>query len=969
MCVVGEAGIGKSALAEDFAAEARRAGARVAVGRAWELGDAPPYFPVWPCLAGLGLAVPPEPTPEGGFVLWQEVLSRLSTSGGPWVWVVEDVHAADDATLDLLLFLGRTIRALRAVVLATVRPGAVEARLAREAARLTLGPLTEDESRALARAVGHPEGPRLDAVVARTGGNPLFVELAARGGGEGALAEVTRARVRALPEGTQTALAAAAVLGRELRAGPLARMMGVLPAMAVGALGPALDAGLLRESEPGRFVFVHAVVAEVLRDGLPRAERARLHAAAARSLPEDGAASVVRRADHAMAALEAGATDAPSGLVEDAVRWLARQGAPGGAWALARRVVLARDNGLLAAASPTELVRAAGLALAAGSHVESADLSTRAFDLARALADGEAAAAAALASGAVLHPGHVDEALVARLTEARCLVGDDAVLGARLDARLAAARQPSRDPSGPVELARRALAQSVGAPDHVRGEILLHAGSALSDYAPDEEVAEVAGELRAVSVRLDDAQGLLRAAARAAFAALALGDVARFDDAVDEALHVARRVGHPRLAWRPLLLASMRATARGDLALADRLLAEAESFSTVTDDPALAPTLLAHQFQRALALGDDASVRSALAGADRIAPRSPLESEIRALATAIAAARLGDPARAAASLAALPFAHVLRHATSYSHRVLAEAYALAGTDDQRRALRALLARRPTEHLTTGHVPMSYEGPAARVVALLDRALGDVDAALAGLLRAKALAAEGGFAPWEARIDVELALLHRERGDKVDGAAEAVARCEALGLPGLARPLHVAPARQARPTETPTARFVREGDVTLVAWGDRATRVRTTRGVELLARLVGRPREEVHVLTLASDADGELTESTAGEALDPEAIRAYRARLRVLARELTGGDLPDSRRDALRREAAALEHELSRAVGLGGRPRKAASLAERARVNVQRRIKDALLRIREADAAIGEHLDGAVRTGTFCTYRP
>ncbi len=67
--------------------------------------------------------------------------------------------------------------------------------------------------------------------------------------------------------------------------------------------------------------------------------------------------------------------------------------------------------------------------------------------------------------------------------------------------------------------------------------------------------------------------------------------------------------------------------------------------------------------------------------------------------------------------------------------------------------------------------------------------------------------------------------------------------------------------------------------------------------------------------------------------------------------------------------AKLAEQLASAVGLGGRDRKAASNVERARVNVQRRLKDAIRRIAEHDAALGRYLDATVRTGTYCVYRP
>src|SRR5262249_50655757 len=77
--ISGEAGLGKSALATAFADAAD--GFAVTWGRAWEVADAPAYFPVWSCLRALGVA------PEGdAFALWERVLERLAVAGAV-VWI------------------------------------------------------------------------------------------------------------------------------------------------------------------------------------------------------------------------------------------------------------------------------------------------------------------------------------------------------------------------------------------------------------------------------------------------------------------------------------------------------------------------------------------------------------------------------------------------------------------------------------------------------------------------------------------------------------------------------------------------------------------------------------------------------------------------------------------------------------------------------------------------------------------
>ncbi|MGH9281609.1 MAG: hypothetical protein ACRD0S_01595, partial [Acidimicrobiales bacterium] len=66
---------------------------------------------------------------------------------------------------------------------------------------------------------------------------------------------------------------------------------------------------------------------------------------------------------------------------------------------------------------------------------------------------------------------------------------------------------------------------------------------------------------------------------------------------------------------------------------------------------------------------------------------------------------------------------------------------------------------------------------------------------------------------------------------------------------------------------------------------------------------------------------------------------------------------------------ALLAQLSGGVGLGGRARRAGSSAEKARVTVTRRIRDAMARVEAAHPELGRHLRHSVRTGAFCAYDP
>ena len=106
-------------------------------------------------------------------------------------------------------------------------------------------------------------------------------------------------------------------------------------------------------------------------------------------------------------------------------------------------------------------------------------------------------------------------------------------------------------------------------------------------------------------------------------------------------------------------------------------------------------------------------------------------------------------------------------------------------------------------------------------------------------------------------------------------------------------------------------------------------------------------------------------------IDERAKTAYRRRLAELRRELEESEAwADLERAArIRAEIDVLTAELARAVGLGGRVRRAGSPAERARVNVTRAIKAAISHIGQQSPALCRHLEHRVCTGTFCVYLP
>jgi hypothetical protein len=192
-----------------------------------------------------------------------------------------------------------------------------------------------------------------------------------------------------------------------------------------------------------------------------------------------------------------------------------------------------------------------------------------------------------------------------------------------------------------------------------------------------------------------------------------------------------------------------------------------------------------------------------------------------------------------------------------------------------------------------------------------------------------------------------------------------------------------PATDARVAEVDL--FRREGDYWSVAFEGQTVRLRDRKGLRYLARLLAAPGGEFHVLDLVavergwSGAAGRSAARglalapgpDAGVLLDAQAKEAYRRRLAEIEEDLAAAQATGDAERAAQADAERdfLVRELSRAVGLGGRDRRAGSASERARASVTRAVRQAMARIRAHLPLLGAHLDRAVRTGTYCAYLP
>ncbi|MFF5083233.1 BTAD domain-containing putative transcriptional regulator [Actinoplanes sp. NPDC000266] len=312
--VGGDAGAGKTTLAEAAVAGLVEAGWQGRSGRCPEVDGAPPG---WAWSEALGVDLLHADEPPNPFRLGRWIAAELA--GARAVVLLDDVHRADDLTLQLVRQV--VAQGTQVLVLLTYRTGdlgdeleaTIGALLSVTAAHLTLGGLDAGAVAELARRYGLEEaGPELLALVAeRTEGNPLFVrELARLIASEGARAaetavpkgvrEVLRRRVARLPDTVTSALRQAAVLGREADVDVLAEVAGREPDELFDALETAILAGLLDEPVPGRVRFTHALVRDTLYEDTPLLRRARLHSRALEVL--DGTADAATLSRHAGAA-------------------------------------------------------------------------------------------------------------------------------------------------------------------------------------------------------------------------------------------------------------------------------------------------------------------------------------------------------------------------------------------------------------------------------------------------------------------------------------------------------------------------------------------------------------------------------------------------------------------------------------------------------------------------------------------
>ena len=309
--VAGEAGIGKTALLRRFCAGVDGS-ARVLWAGCDPLFTPRPLGPVLDLAGVLGGELAARAA--NGARPWEvsAALLRELRSAGPSVLVVEDVHWADEATLDVVRLAGRRVGDVPALLVLSYRDDGLDRS---HPLRIVLGDLPGSDRvtrlalaglspRAVAELAGRA-GVDAGELHRWTAGNPFFVT------------EVLAAGAGLVPRSVRDA-----VLGRAARLGGAAREVldaaAVVPGPAelwlLDALAPAL-AGALDEClgsgmvvlTGGRVEFRHQIARQVVEESLPPGRRAGLHRAALAALAGQAVPDLARLAHHAEAAGDAGA--------------------------------------------------------------------------------------------------------------------------------------------------------------------------------------------------------------------------------------------------------------------------------------------------------------------------------------------------------------------------------------------------------------------------------------------------------------------------------------------------------------------------------------------------------------------------------------------------------------------------------------------------------------------------------------
>jgi tetratricopeptide (TPR) repeat protein len=939
-------------------------------------------------------------SPESRFRLYDSVstfLRRVSEAQATLV-VLDDLHWADEPSLQLLRFLAGDLGESPLLVLGTYRDVEVGSAhpLRRLIGQLT-GPVHELQIEGLAQSevaelvahlTGSPATEASSAAIHRlTDGNPFFVRELVRLRADASTSdarlpqgvrEVVRHRLDALSRACRELLTAAAIVGLDFEPS----LVGVVAHLALQRvsrlLGEAKEARLVEQVPASdRHRFVHALVREVLYGDLTSGRRRHLHHESATAIERRCAGDLEgREAELAHHYREAGGPvdlERALELTEAAARRSLQLLAYEDAASHLRRALELVD--LVGASEQKRCLLLLSLARAemtTGQILAARDASSRAAVVARRMGAADLLAQAALGLQAEFTADRVDDLEVSLLKEAERLLGSERPdLRSRLLARLARALlfSPSTERRRALADEAEALARSLGDPAALAA-VLYECHQAVSGLPSDDPhgLLHMAEEAIRLAEQAGDDPLALHARALRLGDLLELGEMERFRAETEAYSATIERLRQRQLAWMPLLHRATLAMLEARFEEAERLAADGLALGRRLQHVGIDNFCGSLVAISRMLQGRATTMVEMLQRTVQAFPAFPAYRAGLALAL-IEADRREDGRAEFERLAVGDFGDLPRDFVSTTLLALLSIVCFHLRDQHRaRRLYELLLPWAGSNVRITRLGIGCAGSVQHYLGLLCATFGEWDEAVSRFEAAVAFNRRlaSPVLVVHSRFQLGHALAARAGMGDIERArielAEAADVAAALGV-------HL-----SWPEITPALNRVelrREGEFWTLQRGGRALRLRDSVGLRHLARLVAEPGREFHVLDLSTPDRRGAQSGNAGEVLDVQAKAAYRARLHELATEI---DEADSRGDperaaSARREVDLLTEQLAHAVGLGGRDRLALSDAERARVTVTKAIRAGVRRIGSLDADLSAHLEVSVRTGTFCVYRP
>jgi class 3 adenylate cyclase len=969
--ITGEPGIGKTRLMQEVAGVALDQGWRVLVGRCWEEGGAPAYWPWIQIVRAAGgeferLAAPipdgaaPGADPDSVRFRLFDAATRFLLGAArlrPLVIVLEDLHAADVSSLLLLRFLGEAIDQSPILVLASYREGESRVReqsrlfgeLVRVSHRISLRGLSVDEVDAYAASV---VGERVASSVAArlhgiTGGNPFFLGelvrlLSATGQLEQADERITdpmlrvpeevrtliRRRVAGLSAEATSTLRVAAVIGRGFDLRVLERVSHLSAPRLLDVLAEGIEAGALAEAGT-RYSFVHELVRETLYEDLPASRRRELHLTLGRVLEElshpDDEQHLSEIAHHLAQA-------APLGDPDTAVEYLLRAGDRASTLLAYEEAALDyhRALELLDAVEDASaerrgdlLLRLADAQWRAGDARAAQASFERATEAARRLGNAGMLARAALgyvtALGGFLlfarfeiggtGAGLLEEALAA-------LPESDSPLRARLLARLAVELYSANEPvERRVALSGEAMEMARRLDDSEALVMALHARHwALTTPELVHERLTHSEEMLRVARETGDWEAEFLAHNSRFHCLLELCDGRAMDAEIEAMTQIAERIRQPSYLWHTICLRAVRATLDGRFDDAEQLAHEALEIGRLRQTAYFSymfryAQLYAIRWAQGRLPELWGSIRS---HSDRF-PWIPRWRD------ALAAVELGDESAARAEVerhAGRDFTDLPRDGLWMLHLSgLAQCCVLI-RDDRRGAQLYELLLPFAERNAVSYTQQPF-GPVALRLAGLASMLGRWDDAEPHFETALECCRLLGARAIVARVHYEHGAALLERGRPGDNARavslleDAARLAGELGATGLLERIDSLAAPKAADRQaSPQAVFRREGEFWTIAYAGKTFRLRDVKGLRYLAFLLGSPGKEIHVLELAQAAEGLTPSRSRSSASKAEPVLDAEAKEAYRSRlEELGEDLQKARDWGDPERVAGIEEEI------------------------------------------------------------